>query len=80
MLPHGGDAQAGRAGGTGAGGTGAPGRGGAGAGVAGGAGGGAARGQGDEDVERNAPSYLLEPDPDGIVGNDQVVAPPTIGG
>ncbi|MGM1064410.1 hypothetical protein [Saccharothrix sp. Mg75] len=87
LLPHGGDAPAGRAGGT-AGGTGgggagggargAGGVGGVGAGVAGGVG--AGKGAGDEDVERSAPSYLLEPDPDGIFGNDQVVAPPTIGG
>lgn len=76
LLPHG-DAQTGRVGGGGA----AGGRGaGAGAGMMGGVGpAGAGRGQGDEDIERNAPSYLLEPDPNEIFGDDRMVAPPTIG-
>lgn len=58
---------------------GAAGRGGAGGGAMGGIGAGAAKGQGDEDIERTSPSYLLEPDPDEIFGNDTLVAPPVLG-
>ncbi|ANZ41811.1 hypothetical protein BBK82_43625 [Lentzea guizhouensis] len=38
-----------------------------------------AKGTGDEDIERTAPSYLLEPDPDETFGSDEKVAPPVIG-
>ncbi|MCP2200923.1 hypothetical protein [Lentzea flava] len=59
--------------------SGAAGRGGAGGGAMGGMGAGAAKGQGGEDIERTTPSYLLEPDPDEIFGNDTLVAPPVLG-
>ncbi|MFC3893208.1 hypothetical protein ACFOWZ_17170 [Lentzea rhizosphaerae] len=75
VMP-GSESAAGR-GGTAAGG--AAGRGGAGGGAMGGIGAGAAKGQGDEDIERTSPSYLLEPDPDEIFGNDTLVAPPVLG-
>jgi hypothetical protein len=39
-----------------------------------------ARGQGDEDIERQRPSFLVEPDPDETFGTDEVTAPPVIGG
>lgn len=42
--------------------------------------GGGARGQGDEDFERERPSFLVEPDPDETFGTDEVTAPPVIGG
>lgn len=52
---------------------------GAGAG-AGGMGGGGGRGQGGEDSEHQAPSYLIEADPDAVFGTDEITAPPVIGG
>lgn len=58
---------------------GAAGRGGAAGGAMGGMGAGAAKGKGEEDIERTSPSYLLEPDPDDIFGNDTLVAPPVLG-
>jgi hypothetical protein len=52
----------------------------AGAPGAGGAGMGHGTGQGDEDVEHQRPSYLLEPDPeDALIGELPSVAPPVIG-
>ncbi|HUQ58414.1 hypothetical protein [Lentzea sp.] len=41
---------------------------------------GPAKGKGDEDLERTTPSYLQEPDTDGIFGSDARVVPPVIGG
>jgi hypothetical protein len=38
-----------------------------------------ARGPGDEDVEHQTPSYLLEPDPDKVFGTSEATAPPVIG-
>jgi hypothetical protein len=38
-----------------------------------------ARGQGEEDLEHNRPSYLVERDPEETFGTDQVTAPPVIG-
>lgn len=38
------------------------------------------RGKGDEDDERQRPSYLVESDPEGAFGDDMLVAPPVIGG
>lgn len=43
-------------------------------------GGGGAGGKGEEDTEHQAPSYLLENDPDAIFGTDEITAPPVIGG
>jgi hypothetical protein len=40
---------------------------------------GAGRGRGAEDIERKAPTYLEEPDPEGLLGTDEVTAPPVIG-
>lgn len=58
----------------------AGGRGGA-AGARGGAGGmgGGGRGQGGEDEEHNRPDYLIEADPEGLFGTDEITAPPVIG-
>lgn len=60
-------------------------RGGSGAGARGGGapmggGAGGAGGKGEEDLEHQAPSYLLESDPDAIFGTDEITAPPVIGG
>ncbi|MEV8442865.1 hypothetical protein AB0425_36265 [Actinosynnema sp. NPDC051121] len=52
---------------------------GAGPGVAGGPVGGPAAGRGEEDVEHQSPSYLLEPDPEALFGNGEATAPPVIG-
>ncbi|MCR3749368.1 hypothetical protein [Lentzea californiensis] len=75
VMP-GGESAAGRGGAAAGGGAG---RGGTSVGAMGGMGAGAAKGQGDEDIERTSPSYLLEPDPDEIFGNDTLVAPPVLG-
>ncbi|MBC6446789.1 hypothetical protein [Actinokineospora xionganensis] len=61
------------------------GRGGAGAGGRGGGGmpmggGGGAGGRGEDDLEHQSPSYLVENDPDAIFGTDEITAPPVIGG
>jgi hypothetical protein len=39
-----------------------------------------ARPRGEEDLERERPSFLVEPDPEETFGTDQVTAPPVIGG
>jgi hypothetical protein len=52
---------------------------GVGPGVAGGPVGGPAAGRGEEDVEHQSPSYLLEPDPEALFGNGEATAPPVIG-
>jgi hypothetical protein len=75
MLP--GDGTAARGGGSAAGAAGGRGAAGAAAGMA--PMGGAGRGQGDEDIEHQSPSYLLEPDPDEVFGTDETTAPPVIG-
>ncbi|HUR05910.1 MAG TPA: hypothetical protein VM347_25415 [Nonomuraea sp.] len=75
VMP-GNESATGRGGGTSAG---AAGRSGAAGGAMGGMGAGGAKGKGDEDIERTTPSYLLEPDPDEIFGNDTLVAPPVLG-
>ncbi|WP_367135645.1 hypothetical protein [Saccharothrix sp. HUAS TT1] len=41
--------------------------------------GGPAAGRGEEDVEHQSPSYLLEPDAEALFGNDEATAPPVIG-
>ena len=38
------------------------------------------RGEGAEDIERERPSFLVEPDPEETFGTDQATAPPVIGG
>ncbi|MGH3862908.1 MAG: hypothetical protein ACRDSQ_25590, partial [Actinokineospora sp.] len=54
---------------------------GAGAGAGGmGAGGGRGQGQGQEDTEHETADFLLEHDPEGIFGTDEITAPPVIGG
>ncbi|MGH3763466.1 MAG: hypothetical protein ACRDTB_37795, partial [Actinophytocola sp.] len=55
-------------------GSGAAGRGGAGMGPAG------ARRSGEEDDEHERPSFLIEGDPEGTFGSDELAAPPVIGG
>lgn len=40
---------------------------------------GVGRGQGADDIERKAPDYLEEPDPEGLFGADVLTAPPVIG-
>ncbi|NUS63981.1 MAG: hypothetical protein HOQ46_10065 [Saccharothrix sp.] len=47
--------------------------------MAGGPVGGPAAGRGEEDVEHQSPSYLLEPDPEALFGNGEATAPPVIG-
>jgi hypothetical protein len=61
------------AGGRGAAASGASGRGAMGAGAGG------AKGQGEEDEEHDRPSWLVEPDPDEVFGNNERTAPPVIG-
>lgn len=39
----------------------------------------AGRGRGGEDIERRAPDYLREEDPEGVFGADELTAPPVIG-
>jgi hypothetical protein len=53
---------------------------GAGAGAGGAPMGAGGRANGGEDVERERPSFLVEPDPDETFGTDEVTAPPVIGG
>lgn len=43
-------------------------------------GGGRGKGEGEEDKEHERPSYLVEGDPESTFGNDQLTAPPVIGG
>lgn len=38
------------------------------------------KGQGGEDEEHERPSFLREPDPEGVFGTDEITAPPVIGG
>ncbi|MGQ0837978.1 hypothetical protein [Actinokineospora sp.] len=45
----------------------------------GGMGGGGGRGQGGEDSEHQRPAFLVEADPEGIFGTDEITAPPVIG-
>ncbi|MDQ3578522.1 MAG: hypothetical protein M3443_13190 [Actinomycetota bacterium] len=52
---------------------------GAGRGGVGGMGASGGKGQGCEDSEHQRPSFLVEADPDGIFGTDEVTAPPVIG-
>jgi hypothetical protein len=40
---------------------------------------GGGRGRGEEDLERFAPDYLQEQDPEGVFGADELTAPPVIG-
>lgn len=40
---------------------------------------GAGRGRGEEDSEHHTPSYLVEPDPEGLFGTDEPTMPPVIG-
>ncbi|ROP40372.1 hypothetical protein [Saccharothrix texasensis] len=54
-------------------------RGGAGQGLTGGPVGAPAAGRGEEDVEHQSPSYLLEPDPEALFGGGGATAPPVIG-
>jgi hypothetical protein len=54
--------------------------GGAGGRGAGGMGGGRGKGDKEEDKEHERPSYLVEGDPESTFGNDQMTAPPVIGG
>ncbi|MFL6141554.1 MAG: hypothetical protein ACJ72N_06760 [Labedaea sp.] len=37
------------------------------------------RGRDEEDLERRAPVYLREHDPEGLFGTDELTAPPVIG-
>jgi hypothetical protein len=38
------------------------------------------KGEGEEDQEHGRPAYLVEGDPESTFGNDQLTAPPVIGG
>jgi hypothetical protein len=37
------------------------------------------RGSGDDDIEHQSPDYLVEADPEGLFGTDEITAPPVIG-
>jgi hypothetical protein len=37
------------------------------------------RGRDEDDLERRAPEYLREHDPEGLFGTDEMTAPPVIG-